>query len=129
MPTFSPPGSLAAGALRAPLAAAAATSGAEAVEAATEDVAATEDNGGLIEEAIDRRASLTAELSDANAAASGGGCGCCPCGLLESSDIADFEEQRARAEESKPPCSLFFLRPFFISLFRKKKVILILIFL
>ena len=74
----------------------------------------TEADGGL-NEAIDRRAFSAAELRDANAAVSGGGC--CLCGLLELSDIADFE-YRARAQESKPSRAPPFFFPFF--LFRKK---------
>lgn len=86
--TFSPPGSLEAGALRAPLAAAAAMSGAvavEAAEAAADTVADVDADGGQ-SEAKDRdlRASATAELSEANAAARGKGC----C-LLESPDISE----------------------------------------
>ena len=107
--------------MSAPLAAAAATSGAEAVDAAaTEDVVAeaTGDSGGLMVEATDLLASFTAELSDANAAASGGGC--CRSGLLESSDIAE-ETERHRAgarERANAPVLLFiffalFLFPFF----------------
>ena len=125
IPTFSPPGSLAAGALSAPLAAAAATSGAEAVDAVTEDVAlaATGDSGGVMVEATDLLAAFTAELSDANAAASGGGC---RSGLLESSDIAEETEKQSRSgkRESKPnPVLLFFflLRPcLFFPFFQKK---------
>lgn len=101
----------------APLAAAAATSGAEDVEAA--DVVTG--NGGL---RIDLRASLTAELSDANAAASGGGCGCCRCGLLESCDIGDSNrDRRQERKRAKPPCSL-------VALFHsgKKKMISVFFF-
>ena len=103
----------------APLVAAAAKSGAEAVEAA--DVVAAACGPMAFRPPLPncRRASLTAELSDANAAASGGGC--CRCGLLESPDIGDSNRDRDKSGREQKPRALFFSSPFFISLFQEEK--------